>query len=271
MNTYPLVEYRCDCGHLLFKGLVLDSRIDIKCKRCKAVVSVGRNTKKDTQGRYYSIAYNKDLSIVGVSESASDILGYTQDELLRMHARDLVTTDLTSEKAQKRFARVRELAALMLPFHIDGMHKAKDGTTIDTRVRIRTVSEFGANPYVFMYERIPTETEPLKDIPAGSQVYTRFLKVNTEGLLLYISKEAAAFLQVDALDFLGTSITMLISPERRASGKEYFDRMLYLARSFRIKTKALDGEGALKEVDLVFTYTTQDDGHARGYTVLIEG
>lgn len=34
MNTSFLKEYRCNCGKLLFKGLLVISVVEVKCKRC---------------------------------------------------------------------------------------------------------------------------------------------------------------------------------------------------------------------------------------------
>ena len=41
MGTSFLTEYRCVCGKLLFRALVLLSIIEIKCKRCNMVSTIG--------------------------------------------------------------------------------------------------------------------------------------------------------------------------------------------------------------------------------------
>lgn len=33
-------EYRCDCGKLLFKGLLVDSEVEVKCRGCKQITTV---------------------------------------------------------------------------------------------------------------------------------------------------------------------------------------------------------------------------------------
>jgi len=38
IQTLPsLQEYRCGCGKLLFKGLVLKGVVEVKCKRCQSI------------------------------------------------------------------------------------------------------------------------------------------------------------------------------------------------------------------------------------------
>ncbi len=46
MEFPPLREYRCDCGKLLFKGSLLISVVEVKCKRC-GEVSTFRGKKKN--------------------------------------------------------------------------------------------------------------------------------------------------------------------------------------------------------------------------------
>jgi hypothetical protein len=41
MENSNLEDYRCICGKLLFKGVVLVSLVEIKCKRCSRVTSFG--------------------------------------------------------------------------------------------------------------------------------------------------------------------------------------------------------------------------------------
>ncbi len=42
MSQNLLKEYRCACGKLLFKGLLLFSVVEVKCKRCGNTVSFGK-------------------------------------------------------------------------------------------------------------------------------------------------------------------------------------------------------------------------------------
>lgn len=41
METTPLIEYRCDCGRLLFKGVLVQAQVEVKCRRCGALVLFG--------------------------------------------------------------------------------------------------------------------------------------------------------------------------------------------------------------------------------------
>ena len=48
--TDPLVEYRCGCKKLLFKGILYTGIVEIKCSRCAAIlVFVDTDNKGDKE------------------------------------------------------------------------------------------------------------------------------------------------------------------------------------------------------------------------------
>jgi len=54
MEQNFLNEYRCDCGKLLFKGTLVDCKIEIKCKRCgeiKLINFIGGNKTEDKKNQ----------------------------------------------------------------------------------------------------------------------------------------------------------------------------------------------------------------------------
>ena len=40
MKFAPLNEFRCKCGRLLFKGVLLTCKLEIKCKRCGGIKTI---------------------------------------------------------------------------------------------------------------------------------------------------------------------------------------------------------------------------------------
>ncbi len=48
MEFPPLNEYRCDCGKLLFKGSLLVSVVEVKCRRCGKVLTF-KGRKRDEE------------------------------------------------------------------------------------------------------------------------------------------------------------------------------------------------------------------------------
>lgn len=87
-----LIEYRCTCGKLLFKGFILISVVEIKCKRCGAT----KTFKDDLRGsRSFMFTVDGEGTILDVCEGVSalectrrfvigkslfDILPFVKDE-----------------------------------------------------------------------------------------------------------------------------------------------------------------------------------------------
>ena len=78
MEKIPLREYRCKCGKLLFKGLLFLGVVEIKCKRCGALVMA----EDIRPGSFALVESNADLLITIVSGHPRKVLGYTNSDLI---------------------------------------------------------------------------------------------------------------------------------------------------------------------------------------------
>jgi PAS domain-containing protein len=78
MRTSPLIEYRCQCGKLLFKGLLFTSVVEVKCRRCGHIFS----TERFSPETYVLVECDSDFTITAVSPAARHVLQYEPDELV---------------------------------------------------------------------------------------------------------------------------------------------------------------------------------------------
>lgn len=39
MHQEGMSDYRCSCGKLLFKGRLVEARVEVKCKHCRGISS----------------------------------------------------------------------------------------------------------------------------------------------------------------------------------------------------------------------------------------
>lgn len=78
MDPNLLIEYRCACGRLLFKGFILMSIVEIKCKRCGEV----RTFKDDNQGaRSFSFVIDNDGKIIDACKGVA-ALEYSRQHVI---------------------------------------------------------------------------------------------------------------------------------------------------------------------------------------------
>lgn len=84
-----LNDYRCECGKLLLRGLVLTGEVEIKCKYCKLVKTIlGIQSVNDSERCMLILA--TDGSILKASRSAEYVLGYQHEELLQRNISDVL-------------------------------------------------------------------------------------------------------------------------------------------------------------------------------------
>ena len=82
METIPLREYRCECGKLLFKGLLFLGVVEIKCKRCGKMPAM----EQFDPGIFALVECDEAFLITAVSGHLRDVFGYEHDELLGKQA-----------------------------------------------------------------------------------------------------------------------------------------------------------------------------------------
>lgn len=78
MSSLNLAEYRCICGKLLFKGLLYQCVIEVKCRRCGEITTRG-NDDSDLIAFFESDA---DSVLIEASGDVVTILGKDKDHFI---------------------------------------------------------------------------------------------------------------------------------------------------------------------------------------------
>ncbi|OGH81323.1 MAG: hypothetical protein A3I29_03570 [Candidatus Magasanikbacteria bacterium RIFCSPLOWO2_02_FULL_44_11] len=83
-----LDDFRCDCGRLLFKGALLECKLEIKCKKCGAIKTILRSKSVCGRNEYevdrcdFLLNVDQSGKLLSVNENMANILGYSMDETL---------------------------------------------------------------------------------------------------------------------------------------------------------------------------------------------
>lgn len=88
MEPNLLIEYRCACGKLLFRGLLLFSIVEVKCKRCGAVKQFKDNTSFRVPISFV-LTIHEDGRIFDACRTAEYVLAYPREALFKMSIGDL--------------------------------------------------------------------------------------------------------------------------------------------------------------------------------------
>ena len=85
-----VADFRCACGKLLFRGMILSGGIEVKCRSCKRIETIESYAGSAADTERYVLVLNAEGAIVRTSASAPAILGYRRDDLPQKHASDVV-------------------------------------------------------------------------------------------------------------------------------------------------------------------------------------
>lgn|SRR5574343_235402 len=264
MSKGVIIEYRCDCRQLLFKGTIVLSRIELKCKRCSKVVVIDPDNSDDG-AQHYGIMVDSNLNIINASKNASNILGYSNEEFLNMKGYEL-SPYYTKDEAVVNFntsIKIKEK-----PIAFDSAHKTKDGKIINLRVRTHTTGIFNKGYVLYLFETIDlVDNINTKDC-ANFEVFDTIFSFNNDGNVDYVSNKICTDLNWNKFNILGVNFKTLLDLDSVPD----FDRKLKAFNSTRfpfeidgLKIKNADNF-PLKKAFFLPRY--KDDGHLRGYAVI---
>lgn len=82
MEPLPLKEYRCDCGKLLFKGMLAIGFVEVKCRRCGRLKLMTGLVNDVFDSESCTIMLNRSGDILSSSRSANDVLGVNYIDII---------------------------------------------------------------------------------------------------------------------------------------------------------------------------------------------
>lgn len=189
MEVSHLIEYRCACGKLLFKGLLLISMIEIKCKRCGETRLIHEINDGLIGPSSFGILLDLNGSIVQASQNAASALGYKLNELFSMYV-----NQLNPSMALPFYKRLRQTCADhgRQNWITDAFYRAKNGSLVTLSTRFKFL-EINNAPYTFLTLEItpPSADSRRSDEPRfGSYPDEIFFEIDANGFCTNISKTA---------------------------------------------------------------------------------
>jgi len=116
------------------KGIFFDGILEIKCKRCGVINTIG-TVKLVDDATHYLMIINGNGVVVAASDNACRILGYTSDELIGKHFTEINPS--MPKEISKKFIGSLSLLKEDNFFELDTTHQARDGKKIPVTVLIK--------------------------------------------------------------------------------------------------------------------------------------
>jgi PAS domain S-box-containing protein len=258
-NNDNLRTYRCICGKLLFKGLLLSSTIQIKCKKCGELISFQGLSDQPTREDKYALMTDKQGRVISASSNIRRLLGYELDEFLSHTLSSL--TPKSSDKiffdGFKRMWAIKNKQKYY--FKSQTMHRRKNGSQIVGTM----ISKFITTPngdYLFGIFRpglSPTQSMNEPEF-AGLIQYPYFGHINIDGVITY-----SAYAKENVVK---KPLTKFLSEEKTSVEKELSVK-LKKCKPFCLLAKRYSNSrsGNLITMDGFFTPSLDKHGKVTGF------
>ncbi len=83
-------EYRCACGKLFFRGLILSGDIEVKCRFCKNISKIAGLAGGLSTDTRYVLFTDRTGAVVRMGSTAPKHIGFTAAEIVGTHVTDHV-------------------------------------------------------------------------------------------------------------------------------------------------------------------------------------
>lgn len=278
METTILKDYRCDCGKLLLRGMLLTCQIEIKCKRCGMIKVLNGILENSRAPGRYALLLDRSGRIAQSDSAASTALSYSQSELL---ARNIYHLDplLRPSIYKKLWDTTRSEHD---SFALETVQRKKDGSILSVKIRLRFLSMKGEK-YALM--NVDTSHTLHKEMPSDSQTEstTHFqdqfsAEINTQGILTYVYgivthlcgitnlSETKNFLGYTPSEMLGKPITDFLSTEQKEFYIKELAKHSALRQPFQIpQITAQHKQGHPVQFKSHFTPRLSDNDLFKGY------
>lgn len=264
MDTYLIEDYRCSCGRLLFKGMLLGGTIEIKCPRCSRLNRLGTIHLLDDRSRYLLII-NDHGKITNISNSASKILGYDPDELIGQDF-NYINPTIPREIGPKLIEPGGPLTEHN-HFRIDTFHRTKSGKKIPVTVSLR----LHRSPQNKIYVLVMSVLRNIYDQPLPKQTSSNMIvegcdfyyDIDAEGRLEYLSPSIKSYRNITE-NYLGRffwDFPWVSDPEDK---KKIFQHFASARKPFRIKNNPLVDY----DIDQYYTPRFDDNQKFLGFRIL---
>lgn len=269
MDDLILLEYRCACNHLLFKGIISPgSNLQVKCKNCAKVVSCGSSveTEELVRDRFIFLLGDK-AQILDSSISAVRVLGYSIEELRQMSVFDFVShvdlfdwyklMDLLNNMPNKFFVS-------------DTNFTTKSGGRVKLRTKFKKHDLIKGSAVVVFYELMDSQVEDIFFQSPNVSLLNLVIEISIDGTILYINDEFfSRFKGKKKVDILGKKIYDFFDEPHDQQFKndlKLFNSLHKTAIFHQIIFKCENKE----EFDLILTPVYYPDNRIKGFKVILK-
>ena len=246
------------------KGVLFNGTLEIKCKKCGTINNIGTFEQKEDEN-HYTLIMNEKGVIINVDKAASNILGYSREELIGKHFTSINHT-LPKEIAEKFFGH-NSILSEENHFKLDTYHRAKNGKNIfiTSCLRLHKINE--KERWVLVFAKLK-KNEDNKNKTFLDNTCDFYFDIDKNGLGEYVSPRVEKVLEISQTEIIGKNYFDFILEEKREKEKKIFEYFSSRVEPFRVERNFIAPCGRNIYTELYFTSRFDDYGEFIGYHVL---
>jgi PAS domain S-box-containing protein len=272
MDSFFSQEFRCNCGKLLGKGMIIDGNVAIKCRRCGVIYDIkGLNSFiNDGEGaNRYGLILNGEGKIVNANNSAIAMLGYSSQELIGKNIEEIDRT-LPPGFYNKIISSANRVSNF---FRLDTLHRTNSGTTIPVIVRFKIFRSAKEDMMILaIADRTLQNGQNEKDLAIGvpAKYCCDFIcEVDVNGNIVYVDPRVEKIIGYKPEEIIGEALFDLFPKQRESEIKSWFQKFSSRHEPYRIlDSKFICKDRSVKNLESYLVPHFDDIGNFLGYQVL---
>jgi PAS domain S-box-containing protein len=269
MKILFLNEHRCKCGKLLMRGILFDATLEIKCRRCGEVSTIGRIRLMDDTVNYLLIIDDQGR-VTNVSDSACRILGYDGEELIGKNLAEI--SPAIPEEIQKKFLGPESVLGEENYFQLDTTHRSKDGGRIPVVVLLKQCFSTQQNRYVLVSVKLKDSVEEDKPLAPDEFEFAGnscdyYFDVDRNGVEEYVSPSVEKVLGFPQETIIGKSYLDFLPAEKREEARKNFEYFSAKKQPYRMVCDVRVAADRTVNNELYFAPNFNGYGEFIGYRV----
>ncbi|MDD5639990.1 MAG: PAS domain-containing protein [Candidatus Pacebacteria bacterium] len=234
MNPWIFREYRCHCGKLLSRGMVIEGMLELRCRHCGRVTEIIGVLNQDD---FSTIILNDNCRILNVSDSMLELLGFSKEELIGKEF-DIIET-IDKQSCLEIFKKLKKTGTILFRTN----YKNKEGNLIPINAKVIYFRQRDRGYAMIFCKEIKNNFIIIdKKFPEYSDITTH---LDTSGNITFIelTKEAKEILRYEEIDILKKSIFDFFKEGKKQEKIDNFKKMAELQKSFKTRNTILSKDG----------------------------
>lgn len=272
MDELFLLDCRCKkCGKLLLRGIFFEGKLEIKCNKCGEINKMGGiHLEKDET--HYALIINDKGTITNISESASRILGYSNEELMGEHFTKIDHT--MSLEVGRKFLGPEAILKEKNFLRLDTIHRNKEGEDLPVNMYLKLYKSANGEIYILLVMELKNTTKgnnllQIKSSEFSDNFCDFFMEIDKDGIVISVSQSVPEVFNCEQNECVGRDFFEFFATDKKEYQKNLFLNFSGKFLPYRSEGKIIKiGNNKIVNAELYFTPNFNDFGVFIGYRIL---